>query len=49
MQLWQFRRHDLLVPLSLSFWPRALLLGGLLLGTWVYWQPVAPPFLYFQF
>jgi D-alanyl-lipoteichoic acid acyltransferase DltB (MBOAT superfamily) len=49
MQLWQWRRNDMLVPLRLGLLPRALLQGTLVAAIWIYWQPVAPPFIYFQF
>jgi D-alanyl-lipoteichoic acid acyltransferase DltB (MBOAT superfamily) len=50
MQLWQWRRQNLMVALTLPGWSRALLQGALLWGVLLYWSKDAPtPFIYFQF
>jgi D-alanyl-lipoteichoic acid acyltransferase DltB (MBOAT superfamily) len=49
MQLWQYRSGNLLVPLTLPWWAKALLEGALLLFVVAYWEADAAPFIYFQF
>jgi alginate O-acetyltransferase complex protein AlgI len=49
VELWQFRSGDVLAPLRLRPWPRALLQGALLLGIILYWERNQAPFIYFQF
>jgi alginate O-acetyltransferase complex protein AlgI len=49
IQVWQYRRGDLLAPLTLPFWERALLQGTLLMGIAAFWERDASPFIYFQF
>lgn len=49
MQVWQARRGDLLVALTLPGWARALLQGALLVGVLLFWEKGATPFIYFQF
>lgn len=49
MQIWQYKKGDLLAPLSLPFWAKSLLQGALLYLLFVYWETDAKPFVYFQF
>jgi len=49
MQLWQARRDNLLVALTLPRWGLAVLEGALLLATLMFWQKAGVPFIYFQF
>ena len=49
MQLWQARRQNLLVALTLPAWGQAALEGALLIGILLFWQKGAAPFIYFQF
>jgi len=49
MELWQTRKKNLLVPLSLPGWAKALLQGALLIAILIYWQHDRTPFIYFQF
>lgn len=49
MEVWQFRARNLLVALSLSRWPLAVLQAFLLLAIILYWERADLPFIYFQF
>jgi hypothetical protein len=49
LQLWQARRGNLLVALTLPGWGRALLQGALLVGVLLFWEKGVTPFIYFQF
>ena len=49
MELWQWRRKDLLVALTLNRWPAALIGAGLFLAILLYWETRQAAFLYFQF
>lgn len=49
VQIWQARTKDLLAPMRLSPWPRAVLQGSLLLGIVLFWESDRSPFIYFQF
>ena len=49
MQVWQARREDLLVALTLPGWAKALLQGALLAGVLLFWEKGGTPFIYFQF
>jgi len=49
MELWQLRRENQLVPLTLRPWPRAILQGVLLLAIILFWERNEVPFIYFQF
>jgi D-alanyl-lipoteichoic acid acyltransferase DltB (MBOAT superfamily) len=49
MEIWQTKARDLLVPLTLPAWTRALLQGLLLFGIILYWERNQAPFIYFQF
>lgn len=49
MEVWQAKSRNLLVPLTLRPWARAILQGVLLLGIILYWERNKTPFIYFQF
>jgi alginate O-acetyltransferase complex protein AlgI len=49
MEIWQLKGRNLLVPLTLPGWTRALLQGLLLFGIILYWERNQAPFIYFQF
>jgi D-alanyl-lipoteichoic acid acyltransferase DltB (MBOAT superfamily) len=49
MEVWQSRTRNLLAPLTLGLWPRAVLQGGLLLAIILFWERAEVPFIYFQF
>ena len=49
MELWQLRTRNLLAPLALNAWPRAVLQGLLLLAIILFWERTEVPFIYFQF
>jgi alginate O-acetyltransferase complex protein AlgI len=49
MEVWQAKSRNLMVPLALRPWARAILQGFLLLGIILYWERNKTPFIYFQF
>jgi D-alanyl-lipoteichoic acid acyltransferase DltB (MBOAT superfamily) len=49
MEIWQGRAQNLLAPLTLTGWTRALLQGVLLAGIILFWGRAHAPFIYFQF
>jgi alginate O-acetyltransferase complex protein AlgI len=49
IELWQYRRRNLLAPLRLPRWPRAVLQAALLLAIVMFWEKEKTPFIYFQF
>jgi D-alanyl-lipoteichoic acid acyltransferase DltB (MBOAT superfamily) len=49
MECWMVRKNNLLAPLSLPTWAKALLQGTLLFAIAVYWQKDKISFIYFQF
>ena len=49
IEVWQFRRQNLLAPLTLPAWGKAALQGALLIGILLFWQKEKVPFIYFQF
>ncbi|MBM3880219.1 MAG: MBOAT family protein [Verrucomicrobia bacterium] len=49
MQSWQATTKDLLAPLTLPAWTRALLQGCLLTAIVLFWRKDSTPFIYFQF
>jgi D-alanyl-lipoteichoic acid acyltransferase DltB (MBOAT superfamily) len=49
MESWQVRKNNMLAPLSLPMWAKALLQGALLVGILIYWQREKLSFIYFQF
>ena len=49
LEIWQFKAKNVLAPLTLRPWTRAMLQGTLLLGIILYWERNKAPFIYFQF
>jgi D-alanyl-lipoteichoic acid acyltransferase DltB (MBOAT superfamily) len=49
VEVWQYRRHNLLVALTLPPWARAALQGALLFAILLFWEKEHVPFIYFQF
>ena len=49
IETWQFRRQNLLAPLTLPDWGKAALQGALLIGILLFWQKDKVSFIYFQF
>jgi len=49
IQIIQEKTGDLLAPLRLPSWGRAILQGALLIAIILYWEKDASPFIYFQF
>jgi D-alanyl-lipoteichoic acid acyltransferase DltB (MBOAT superfamily) len=49
VEWWQTRRNNLLAPLLLPSWAKAVLQGALLGAILIYWQRDQVPFIYFQF
>jgi D-alanyl-lipoteichoic acid acyltransferase DltB (MBOAT superfamily) len=49
VQVWQYRTGDLLAPLRLPGWGKALVQGALLLAILLFWERDMAPFIYFQF
>ena len=49
MELWQHRARNLLAPLALPGWAKAMLQGVLLMGIVIFWSRGKSAFIYFQF